>query len=89
MKIYVDEMPKSCHTCPHCYHEIKNTYCCVIQNKYMEFFGSDYHKRNKDCPLKSLKDHDRAIRQHAYKKGYNDMRIQYELGKSDIKNEKE
>lgn len=81
MKVYVDELPKGCKCgCPYCYHEIQNTYYCAIQNEYMEFFGDDYLKRQKDCPLKALKDHDRAVKQHAYKKGYNDMRIQYELG---------
>lgn len=63
MKIYIDELPKGCKLgCPYCYHEIKNTYYCAIQNKYIEFFGDDYFKREKDCPLQSLTDYTKKVR---------------------------
>ncbi len=55
--IYVDELPKGCKCgCPYCYYETRNTYYCALQNKYIEFFGDDYFKRQTDCPLKPLSD---------------------------------
>lgn len=76
MKIYVDELPV-CIDCP-----CECSGYCNITNKQVVDEKFDNTKPN-DCPLKSLKDHDRAVKQHAYKKGYNDMRIQYELGEYD------
>lgn len=87
MKIYVDEMPKSCRYCA-CNDDFYCNLYWQIKEECLEIYEND-KERNSHCLLKSIKDHDRAIKQHAYKKGYNDMRIQYELGKSDIKNEKE
>lgn len=62
MKLYVDELPKSCSACPHCYHEYNNLYCCVIRNKFMEFFNDDYLKREKECPLQSLANYTKQVR---------------------------
>lgn len=62
MEIYVDELPKCCNACPHCYHECNNIYHCAIQNEHMEFFKDDYLKRQENCPLKLLKDHDKQVR---------------------------
>lgn len=62
MKVYVDELPKGCSACEHCYHECNNIYHCAIQNKHMEFFNDDYFKREKDCPLQSLTDYTKQVR---------------------------
>ena len=70
MELYVAEQPESCLNCEFCN---KGNYCCYLIQK-------DVREYRDNCPLKSLKAHDRAVKQHAYKKGYNDMRIQYELG---------
>ena len=79
MTIYVDELPKSC------------SYCPCFDDSFGCYFGiyTELCKRSESCPLKLLKDHDRAVKQHAYKKGYNDMRLQYELGNYDKQVRKE
>ena len=74
MKIYVDKNPENCIDCP--FSVLDGTYFCSLT-------GNECKEYRDLCPLKCIKDHDRAIKQHAYKKGYNDMRIQYELGKND------
>ena len=82
MKVYVDELPKKCEDCV--FSETgfvwdSEVRFCKLKSKCMNWIALYDNKRD-DCPLQSLKDHDRAVKQHAYKKGYNDMRIQYELG---------
>lgn len=68
MKVYVDEMPKSCAECPLCrsggvkinkngrYVDAKG---CVI-GQYMKYQRIDDEIDN--CPLRSLAEHDRQVR---------------------------
>ena len=89
MKVYVDELPDNCKVCL-----CRDNFCCNLywesKEEYLDIYYEYYNnQRHKDCPLKLLKDHDRAVKQHAYKKGYNDMRMQYELGDHDKQVRKE
>lgn len=60
MKVYVDELPKSCESCPFykldTYFDIygyqTNSYECVLDGSML----------TNNCPLKSLKDHDKQVR---------------------------
>jgi hypothetical protein len=54
MKIYVDELPKSCDKCEFC---DKDNGLCNILGQYFRD-GYDYT----DCPLQSLADHDKQVR---------------------------
>ena len=52
MKLYVDELPKSCDECP-CFNEEYN--CCNID-------GGDCLLKNDDCFLCSLADYTKQVR---------------------------
>lgn len=54
MKIYVDELPKSCDKCEFC---DKDNCLCEILGQYFRD-GYDYT----DCPLQSLAEHDKQVR---------------------------
>ena len=52
MKIYVDELPKSCLECKFCN---KENYCCLLMQK-------DVREYRDDCPLILIQDHDKQVR---------------------------
>lgn len=56
MKVYVDELPKSCEDC--CFE--CDCFCC-ISNEYIinEYFK---HEKHEKCPLQYLADHDKQVR---------------------------
>ena len=56
MKIYVDELPKSCGDCVFC----KQTEYCYYCDKLHTKLG--YIDKDKDCPLQSLSDHTKQVR---------------------------
>ena len=63
MKIYVDELPKSCEDCP-CLHSDE---WCAFCN--LNAFDGDHcpyreldKQRHKDCPLTLISDHDKQVR---------------------------
>ena len=61
MKIYVDELPKSCAECPMCKYSLmsKIEECCLPLNP---FFTLDENEiREKFCPLQSLAEHDKEV----------------------------
>ena len=55
MKVYVDELPKDCIDCP-CECE----YYCNLLNE--DVGCCKYGEIHKDCPLQSLSDHDKQLR---------------------------
>ena len=57
MKVYVDEMPKDCLDCP-C---ISGCYYCNLLHDTVDF---DCVPRN--CPLQSLAEHDKELKDHIY-----------------------
>ena len=65
-KVYVDELPKSCVGCPCCSCDLKPEfikigdimYCNLLKQK---FRFKEERKKLKDCPLQSLKTHDREL----------------------------
>lgn len=54
-EIYVKEMPKCCGDCEFCSSDYYNSYCLKLCTKL------GYINKDKDCPLKSLHDHDREL----------------------------
>lgn len=56
MKIYVDELPKSCGDCVFC----KQTEYCYYCDKLHTKLG--YIDKDKDCPLQSLADYTKQVR---------------------------
>ena len=91
MKIYVDELPKCCFDCQLCEANNMGCFMCYAHETDFLYISQDEfrEKRLKNCPLKLLKYHDKTVKQHAYKKGYNDMQIQYKLGNYDKQIRKE
>lgn len=65
-EIYIKEMPKSCKECCCCSCDLKPEfikvgtfmYCNLLRQKFR--FKED-RKKLKDCPLKSLHDHDKEL----------------------------
>ena len=56
MKIYVDEMPKSCGDCVFCKQTEYCYYCDKLHTKL------DYIDKDKDCPLQPLADYTKQVR---------------------------
>lgn len=56
MKIYVDELPKSCGDCVFC----KQTEYCYYCDKLHTKLG--YIDKDKECPLQSLSDYTKQVR---------------------------
>ena len=56
MKVYVDELPKSCDDCEFC----KQTEHCYYCDKLHMKLG--YIDKDKDCPLQSLADYTKQVR---------------------------
>ena len=61
MKVYVDELPKSCLTCP--YIVDKGDYdLCAIKDYVIDDAFKYVDKRKKSCPLLSLTDYTKQVR---------------------------
>lgn len=70
MKVYVDELPKSCENCP-CYSYSEGFCNCEFWwQKYKEIkdvqeythLGYKQNERPNDCPLQSLSDYTKQVR---------------------------
>ena len=67
MKIYVDELPKSCEGCP-CYHDGDGFEECKCNstNHYVWYNKNGFfdcsQERPQDCPLQSLADYTKQVR---------------------------
>ena len=87
-KVYINfSLPKTCDDCPFIgrYEQelfSRHPHCCceLYWNLNKQDFRVDKNTRRKDCPLREISNHDRAIKQHMYKQAYNDFRIKNELG---------
>ena len=68
MKIYVDEMPKSCENCPFCEYFDKDAHgkgrhevaCFLAGTCENILFGNKISPKN--CPLESIADHDKKVK---------------------------
>lgn len=67
-EIYVKEMPKSCFDCPIIVEGPEGYDCCVCA-----FLVETAESKNrlKDCPLKSLHDHDKELIEKVCKRVFN------------------
>lgn len=63
-KMYISNLPKSCSECP-CTHEdfAECNWCQVFDNGLLTFIPDEIYskERLKNCPLQSLKQHDREL----------------------------
>lgn len=66
MRVFVDELPKSCGCCPCCNNEYG---LCQIDNNIQlddyKHFCVVAKNRHEDCPLQSLAEHDKQVRKRA------------------------
>ena len=61
MKLYVDELPKSCGEC---FCDIENTWCALSDGEMGDICEEcDNKTRHKKCPLKTLADYTKQVRQ--------------------------
>lgn len=58
-ELYVKNLPQSCIDCP-CFDDCR-IQCNITYNDLEYIYKSDKDKGNKDCPLKSLHDHDKEL----------------------------
>ena len=63
-KVYVDELPESCIDCPCCSCDLKPEFIKIGHFMYCNLLKQSFRfkeerKKLKDCPLKSLQDHDK------------------------------
>ena len=63
MKIYVDELPKSCVNCDFGY---ANNFCELDYDLDLREF--DKNQKHTKCPLQSLADHDKQVRKEVCEK---------------------
>ena len=65
MKVYVEELPKSCKECPCCSEPdfaIYSEYCEVLNEYVSEMVESEQDLKPKTCPLQSLSDYTKQVR---------------------------
>ena len=60
MKVYVDELPKSCWEC--IFADNQKGYCDLQETRILRQFT----KRDIGCPLQSLAEHDKQVRKEVY-----------------------
>ena len=84
MKVYVDEMPKSCEKCPCFFEDYECVYCKLgLEKDWYEIVevhdlkdGGSIKRYQieppKDCPLKLIVDHDKQVRADERKKACED-----------------
>lgn len=73
MKVYVDELPKSCRECPCCSEQdfaICSEYCEVLNEYISEIVESEQELKPKTCPLHSLADYTKQVRKEVVDKVY-------------------
>lgn len=74
MKVYVDELPKDCWNCEFLDKYNKNyegCYCAICQREFNDedIYVSEFsfeHKKAECCPLQSLADHDKQVREEVF-----------------------
>ena len=62
MKVYVDELPENCKKCP---YFIEGGFLCRMNDcKMLDMVGGNsvWNGRDKDCPLQSLADYTKQVR---------------------------
>lgn len=68
MKVYVDELPKSCRDCPcSIYDELDCCWCKAINGELTYITDNDFEsKRLNSCPLQSLTDYTKQVRKEVF-----------------------
>lgn len=72
-KVYVDELPKSCWECPCFKNDLE--FPCGLSDGTQDYFKDEIDGEN--CPLKSIKTHDRELVKEVCEKIYNDLKPHY------------
>lgn len=82
MKIYVEELPKSCDKCPCFYDE---NISCQASDKWLPLDEEDDFsrstQRHSKCPLQSLAEHDKQVRKEVCDEIRNFLNRQEEIVK--------
>jgi hypothetical protein len=62
MRIYVDELPKSCYKCPYAFDGTDCILLNVLKGNVHYYILYDLEKRHEECPLHSLADYTKQVR---------------------------
>ena len=64
MEYFVDEMPRDCASCKHYHMNCADGYSCSkLRKEIHPNFSEGIGYRYQDCPLQSLADHDKQLRE--------------------------
>ena len=64
MEYFVDEMPRDCASCKHYHMNCADGYSCSkLRKEIHPNFSEGIGYRHQDCPLQSLADHDKQVRE--------------------------
>lgn len=64
MEYFVDEMPRDCASCKHYHMNCADGYSCSkLRKEIHPNFSEGIGYRYQDCPLQSLADHDKQVRE--------------------------
>ena len=64
MEYFVDEMPRDCASCKHYHMNCADGYSCSkLRKEIHPNFSEGIGYRHQDCPLQSLADHDKQLRE--------------------------
>lgn len=75
MKLYVDELPKSCGEC---FCNDENTWCALSDGEMGDICEEcDNKTRHKKCPLKTITEHDKQVRKEVCEEIKEKLRKQY------------
>ena len=82
MKVYVDELPKSCEKCPFCkldtyvdvYGYQTNSHECVLDGSML----------TNSCPLQPLADHTKQVRKEVCDKFVEEFMLEYTMGNDPV-----
>ena len=86
MKVYVDELPKSCAKCELCSHIftncLPNLYKCAVDGhaRFAEYKVED----EEPCPLESLADYTKQVRKEMCEKFVEQFMLEYTMGNEPV-----
>lgn len=64
MEYFVDEMPRDCASCKHYHMNCADGYSCSkLRKEIHPNFSEGIGYRHQNCPLQSLSDHDKQLRE--------------------------
>lgn len=82
MKVYVDELPKSCRDC---FCNVEDTWCALSDGEMGDICEEyDNKTRHKKCPLQSIADYTKQVRKEVCEKFVEQFILEYTMGNEPV-----